>query len=189
MADTEDHVYIERVKRGDSFSYSFLVNKYKHMAYTIALKIMRNEEDAQDAAQEGFIRAYQQIHTFQGKSKFSTWLYTIIYRVSISKWKENRLPTFSLDQETNDNYNTDRSSPQLEQLHVEQQKLYIKRAIERLPATEGLLVTLFYIDDNSVKEIQEITGFSLANIKVKLFRARKKLERELQFLLQHEKMN
>src|SRR6267154_3231992 len=183
MTNTEDQVYIERVKRGDSFSYSFLVDKYKHMAYTIAMKIMRNEEDAEDAAQEGFIRAYQQIHTFQGKSKFSTWLYTIIYRVSISKWKEKR-PTTSLDIETAENYNPDYSSPPLEQLHAQQQQLYIKQAIDRLPPTEGLLITLFYIDDNSVKEIQEITGISLANIKVKLFRARKKLERALQFLLQ-----
>lgn len=189
MTNTEDLIYIERVKKGDSFSYSFLVDKYKHMAYTIAMKIMKNEEDAQDAAQEGFIRAYQQIHTFHGKSKFSTWLYTIIYRVSISKWKENKLSTSSIDSETNENYNPDLSSPQLEQLHARQQQLYIKKAIDQLPPSEGLLVTLFYINDNSIKEIQEITGFSLANIKVKLFRARKKLERELQFLLQHETMN
>jgi RNA polymerase sigma-70 factor (ECF subfamily) len=189
MTNTEDQLYIERVKRGDSFSFSFLVDKYKHMAYTIAMKIMRNEEDAEDAAQEGFIRAYQQIHTFQGKSKFSTWLYTIIYRVSISKWKENKLSTSSLDNETSESYNPDHAIPQLEQLHAQQQQWYIKKAVDRLPPTEGLLVTLFYMDDKSVKEIQEITGFSLANIKVKLFRARKKLERELQFLLQHETMN
>ena len=153
------------------------------MAYTIALKILRNQEDAEDAAQEGFIKAYQQIHSFQGSSKFSTWLYTIVYRTSISKLQKNRVLTFAIDDDLNEEFVYDYSNTQLETLQLNEQSKFIKQAIQKLPEAEALLVTLFYMNENTVKEIEEITGMTASNIKVKLFRARKILEKELQFLM------
>ena len=186
MDNTEEQVYIKRMKDGDPAPYAFIVDKYKHMAYTIALKIARNTEDAQDVAQESFIKAFQQIRQFEGKSKFSTWLYTIVYRTAISKLKENKIKTISISDSITENYSHSHAIPQLDQLQSADEQRYVKLAIERLPETEGLLITLYYMNENSVKEIQEITGLSLPNIKIKLFRARKKLEKELQFLLTHE---
>ncbi len=186
MENSEEQVYINRVKGGDPTSYAFFVDKYKHMAYTIAFKISGNAEDAEDIAQESFIKAYQQIHQFKGKSKFSTWLYTIVYRIAISKLKENKVETFSISDSMNENYSQEYTVPQLEQLQLKDEQRYVKQAIQRLPKTEALLITLFYMNENTVAEIREITGLSLANIKIKLFRARKKLERELQFLIKHE---
>lgn len=186
MDNTEEVAYIIRVKDGDLAPYTHIVDTYKHMAYTIALRILGNTEDAQDAAQESFIKAYQQIHQFEGKSKFSTWLYTIVYRTAISKLKENRIETISISNSINESYSQDHKTPQLEQLQVEDEQRYIKQAIQRLPKTEALLITLFYINENTVREIHVITGLSVTNIKIKLFRARKKLERELQFLIKQE---
>jgi RNA polymerase sigma factor (sigma-70 family) len=186
MDTSEDQVRVDRVRNGDPASYSFLVDKYKYMAYTIAVKILGNAEDAQDVAQESFIKAYQQIHQFQGRSKFSTWLYTIVYRTSVSKLKENRIETLSISDEIHENYTGDYTTPQHEQLHLKDQKEIVKQAIQNLPKTEALLITLYYLSENTVKEIQEITGISVANIKIKLFRARKKLEKELKFLLENE---
>jgi RNA polymerase sigma-70 factor (ECF subfamily) len=186
MENTEEHVYINRVKNGDPAPYAFIVDQYKHMAYTIALRISGNVEDAQDVAQESFIKAYQQIHNFQGKSKFSTWLYTIVYRTAISKLKENKIKTISISNSINENYSSGPTMPQLEQLQLEDEQRHVKQAIQRLPNTEALLIILFYMNENTVREIQEITGLSLPNIKIKLFRARKKLERELRFLMRHE---
>jgi RNA polymerase sigma factor (sigma-70 family) len=186
MENTEEQVYINRIKNGDPASYAFIVDKYKYMAYTIALKILGNVEDAQDVAQESFIKAYQQIRQFEGKSKFSTWLYTIVYRTAISKLKENKIETLSITDVINENYPQDYTMPQLEQLQLEDEQRHVKQAIQKLPKTEALLVTLFYINENTIREIREITGLSLANIKIKLFRARKKLERELQFLIKRE---
>ena len=182
----EEQDCLYRIKGGDPAPFSFLVDKYKYMAYTIALKILDNAEDAQDAAQESFIKAYQQIHQFEGKSKFSTWLYTIVYRTSLSKLKENRIKTLSISEQINENYTQDLTSPQLAQLQAKDEQRYVRQAIQKLPKTEALLVTLFYINENTIREIQEITGLSLANIKIKLFRARKKLERELHFLVEKE---
>lgn len=183
MKNTEDQVYIDQVKKGDLASYAFLVDRYKDMAYTIAMKIMRNAEDAEDAAQESFIKAYQQLHRFEGKSKFSTWLYTIVYRTSITRLQKNGIPAFSIEEETGDSFTYDHAVPQMEYIHAQEQSRFIKQAISKLPEMEGLLITLFYMNENTVKEIEDITGLSSSNIKVKLFRARKILEAELRFLL------
>ena len=183
MDKSEEQAYINAIKSGNYACYTFIVDHYKYMAYTIALKILSNEEDAEDAAQESFIKAYQQIHQFEGKSKFSTWLYTIVYRTAISKLKENKIQILPISDIVRETYAHEYTTPQLEQLHIKDEQRYVKEAIQKLPKTEALLVTLFYLNENTVKEIQEITGLSVPNIKIKLFRARKKLERNLQFFM------
>lgn len=183
MENSEERVYIDAIQNGDPAPYAFIVNAYQHMAYTIAIRILRNAEDAEDVSQESFIKAYQQIKQFQGNSKFSTWLYTIVYRTAISKLKENRIDTLSISDAINDNYTQDSSAPQLEQLRLNEERTYVKQAIQKLPQTEAVVITLFYLNENSIKEIKEITGLSSAVIKIRLFRARKKLERELKGFL------
>lgn len=183
MAYFEDHFYLDKIKSGESSYYSFLVDQYKDMVYAIALKILNNADDAGDATQECFIKAFRQIHQFKGKSKFSTWLYTIIYRIAVSKLKENRIATVTISEDHHENHITNELDNQAEQLQAKETQYYVRQAIEKLPNMEALLVTLHYIDDLSIREVGEITGLSMANIKIKLFRARKKLERDLTFLL------
>lgn len=182
MKYREDQIYIDKIINGDSASYAFLVNRYKDMAFTIALRIMRNAEDAEDVAQEGFLKAYQQLHRFEGKSKFSTWLYTIIYRTAVTKLQKRGVPAFSVDEELSGYFVSD-ETPHIEVMHAQEQAKFIKKAISKLPEMDGLLITLFYMNENTIREIEEITGLSASNIKVKLFRARKILEAELRFLL------
>ncbi|GAB2790361.1 RNA polymerase sigma factor [Rhabdobacter roseus] len=183
MKATEDQVYIDRVLQGDLTAFAFLVERYKAMAYTLALKIMRHEEEAEDVAQESFVKAYQQLYQFAGKAKFSTWLYTIVYRTAVSKRQKQGVLTFSLTDALHDNYPDDTAPPPLEYLQAAERQTYVQQAIAKLPELEGIVITLFYMNENSIKEIEEITGLTAANIKVKLFRARKILENELRFLL------
>lgn len=184
MDNTEEDLYLENAKNGDPGSYAYLVNKYKDMVYSIAVKIVLNEEDAEDLAQECFIKAFQQLHKFRGKSKFSTWLYTIVYRASVTKLKENKVQVIPMQEEMEKVL--DQSAGQFETLQSKQIQHYVKKAIQRLPASEALVIGLHYIDEFPVKEIHEITGLSTPNIKILLFRGRKKLERKLKFLLDDE---
>lgn len=184
MVHTEDLYHIDKVKNGDHASYAFLVNKYKDMVYSIAIKILRDADDANDIAQDCFIKAYQQIHKFEGKSKFSTWLYTIVYRTCVTKLKENKVETVAMGDEISEI--SDHLPGQFEQLQARQVKQYVQAAIQKLPQIDALLVTLYYINDLPVKEIEEITGLSKPNIKIKLYRARKVLEKDLKFLLDSE---
>lgn len=175
----EDLMYIERVKKGDTASFQFLVEKYQDMVYSIALKIVKNRDDAQDAAQEGFIKAYQQLYRFEGKSKFSTWLYTIAYRAAIDKTHKRSF--IGLDEELNEHLVYEPTPASL--LTGREQTQIIQDAINSLPPSESLIITLFYMNECSVKEIAVITGLSETNIKVKMFRAKKSLQKQLHVLL------
>lgn len=181
MKHLDDQFYLDKILNGDPASYAFLVNKYKDMVYSIAIKILRDADDAQDLAQECFITAYQQLHKYQGRSKFSTWLYTIVYRAAVTQLRQNKLETAFIGDSVNEV--SDSAGNQFDQLQSKQVGQQVRIAIDKLPQTEALLVTLYYINDLPIKEIQEITGLSKPNIKIKLFRARKKLEHELAFLL------
>lgn len=184
MELANDRYYLDKIANGDPSAYAHLVNRYKDMVYSIAIKILRNHEDAQDLAQDCFVKAYQQLHQFEGKAKFSTWLYTITYRAAVTKLKERRVDTIAMGDDTDEI--GDQMPNQFEQLHNKQVQQRVKAAINKLPETDALLVTLFYINDLPIREIEEITGLSKPNVKIKLHRARKVLERDLAFLLDKE---
>ena len=181
-----DQVYIDRVLQGDTNAFAYLVDKYKNLTYTVAMKIVRNHEDAEEVAQDSFIKAYSQLHTFKGESKFSTWLYTIVYRNSITKIRKKKITTTNIDSYIIENQKSDYDFPQIEAIKNGEQKKYITEAIDNLPETDAFLITLFYLDESSVEEIEQITGLTKTNVKVKLFRARKKLLNELSLLLKDE---
>jgi len=187
MEHPDEPECIRRILKGNHAVYGILVDRYKTLAYSIALKVLGNVEDAEDVAQESFIKAYQQLHRFEGKAKFSTWLYTIVYRAALAKAQLSKVNAFSISEQFRENFTNDHSVPQLTLMKEDDDKRCVQDAINKLPKTEALLVMLYYINENSISEIQEITGFSTANIKIKLFRARKKLERELRFLLDDTK--
>ncbi len=186
MEINSDQIYIDKVLRGETNAFAYLINKYKNMAYTVAIKIVKNAEDAEEVAQDSFLKAFQKLDTFKGESKFSTWLYSIVYRNSISKIRKKSISTTDIDAFVIENHTTDFEFPQLEAIKNGEQKKYVKEAINNLSETDALLITLFYLNENSVEEIEKITNLTKTNIKVKLFRARKKLFNELSLLLKEE---
>jgi len=186
MNPTKDQIYIEKVLLGDTSSFSYLVDSYKDMAYTIALKIVRSPEDAEEVAQDSFVKTFKQLQSFKGNSKFSTWLYTIVYRTAISKVRKKKIEVTDIDEYVIENHSIDFSFPQLDLLKVEEQKKYVGLAINSLAELDALLITLFYLNENTFDEIIEITGLTKTNIKVRLFRARKKLYNELSKILKTE---
>jgi len=186
MDKNSDQIYIEKVLAGDTNAFAYLINKYKNMSYTIAIKIVKSHEDAEEVAQDSFLKAYEKLNTFKGNAKFSTWLYTIVYRNAITKIRKKKVTTTDIDDYVIDNHSEGDDFPQLEALKNEEQQKYVREAIEKLSEKDALLITLFYMNDNSIEEIEQITGLSQSNIKVKLFRARKKLNLELSGLLKEE---
>lgn len=186
MDKNSDQIYIDRVLQGDSNAFAQLIDRYKNMAYTLAIKIVRNHEDAEEVAQDSFIKAYEKLASFKGDSKFSTWLYTIVYRNSITRMRKKKVATSDIDSFVIDNHSEGGDSPQLESLKHDEQQKYVREAVNRLPEKDALLITLYYLNENSVEEIEQITGLTQSNIKVRMFRARKKLNESLSFLLKEE---
>ena len=93
----EDNFYINKVLKGNLASYAILVEKHKSMAYTLALRISKNHEDAEEVAQDSFLKAYNSLNSFKQESKFSTWLYKIIYNTALSRFRKKHIDSFSMD--------------------------------------------------------------------------------------------
>ncbi len=183
MKYEEDNHYIDRVLNGDVGAYAMLVAKHKNLVFSIALKILNNREDAEEVAQDCFIKVYHALRTFERKSKFSTWLYRIAYNASVSKTRKKRFEEVPLDNYVIQNYTGDDVQGGVAELEPEMQKAMIERAMAKLTEHDQLLVNLFYRSDNSIDEISQITGMSNSNVKVRLHRIRKKLHDDLAGML------
>lgn len=183
MEQKDDIYYIEKVLNGQTNNFSFIVEKYKDIVFSIALKVLRNREDAEEMAQESFIKAYKSLHTFKGNAKFSTWLYRITYNSCISEVRKKKLKFVSTDDVQ---VSDDVEEMNFDGVPEENRSKYIKAALEKLPEEEYTLILLFYFEEKSIEEICMITGLSESNAKVKLFRARKKLYSILNEMLKGE---
>jgi len=181
MANTNIQDSIKRVKAGDYRSFSHIVSEYQQMVFTIALKIVNNREDAEDISQEIFIKVFKSLNSFKEESEFSTWLYRIAYNTTLSEMRKRKIVFSSFDdfstlkdEEIDDN---------IEDLATEEKILYLEQALKTLPAEDALLITMFYLDNQSIEEISRISNLSQANVKVKLHRIRKKLAIEINKLM------
>ncbi len=186
MIFQSDNYYIDKVLNDDVNAYTSLVEKHKNMVFTIALKIVRSREDAEEIAQDVFVKAYQSLSTFKKESKFSTWLYRIVYNAAISKTRKKKLETTNIDYDIVENYSEDDINNNLNRLEENEQKKIINTVLKKLNAEDHLLVTLYYFEEKSVEEISEIANISQSNVKVKLFRTRKKLYGEIQRLIKSQ---
>ncbi len=185
----QDNIYISKVLEGDRNAFAYLVDKYKTMVYSLALRLVKDREEAEEISQDAFIKAYQSLASFKGKAKFSSWLYRIVYNTAISKLRQQPAGRVSLDEsnitdslymESNENYNT---------LSVGERKKYLEKALDSLEADEKMLVILYYYEERELDEIVEITQLTKTNTKVKLFRARKKMLTVLKSYLKEETYN
>lgn len=188
MQFLDDIYYIEKVIGGDISAFSYLVEKHKRMSYTFALKLLKVPEDAEEVAHDGFVKAYQSLKDFRRESKFTTWLFKIIFNLAVSRLRKKKLEVTSIDDDKFNSYNVAESENLFNSLTSKEQNLLVREAVDRLPDDERAVITLFYLNECAVKEITEITGFSEANVKVKLFRARKRLWEMLKHIYQDQKI-
>ncbi len=177
-----DELYLHKVKSGDHNAFSYFVRTYKDNAFGIAFSVLKNNSDAEDVVQEAFIKAYRAIHSFKKNAKFSTWLYRIVVneaykRIKLEqKHQYNEITDFEINIANKESFS----------LEKEERKYYISLCFEAMPSDYSLVLQLYYIKEYSLKEIAEITTWSLSKIKVTLHRARNRFYVELKKLLQNE---
>jgi len=174
METRGESYHIARVKGGDRDAFAWVVDHYRDMVYTVCLRMLQDGEDAADAAQEVFVKAYRSLGGFQEKSKFSTWLYRIAYNHCISEIRR-KVRMIDLVDEVPDEEPGKEDLNGLDLLNREERGRYLRQAIEALPETDAVVVTLFYFEELSLEEIGEVTGLTSSNIRIRLHRSRKKL--------------
>src|SRR5688500_14589161 len=158
------------------------------MAYSTAYSILRNKQEAQDAVQEAFTKAYNSLNSFQGKSKFSTWLFRIVYYTSLTKYQNTKYQRISVQFEEKDQLDRDSAvNDGLISLHEKDQIKFLHAAMNQLNPEDKLAITLYYVEEKSQPEIAELTGWNLSATKVRIHRARQKLDRYLSHVLSGDK--
>jgi RNA polymerase sigma factor (sigma-70 family) len=181
MTNDADLRIIDRILAGEQNLYAELVDRYKSYTYTIAMKILQNRPEAEEAAQDAFIKAYHHLSGFNRQSKFSTWLYRIAFNTAIS-YKRKHRHTFQDIEYTVIEYQQDAEG----MLERTDRQRYVHLALSRLNDADRTALTLFYMQEFSLEEIAEIMSMQPNTVKVRIHRARQRVADELKNILQKE---
>jgi len=183
-SDTE---LINKVLGGDKAAYADLMKRHQRFVFTLAFRFAKNREDAEEIAQDCFIKAYRSLNTFRNTSKFSTWLYSIVYTTAMTFLRKKRLDVQSLDAEgvllKVENHVSDLNSDEVEH---KSKVVFVNHAIDQLLPDDAAIITLFYLGEQSLVEIGQALGMETNTVKVKLHRARHRLKEKIENILHHE---
>ncbi|MCJ8208155.1 sigma-70 family RNA polymerase sigma factor [Mucilaginibacter sp. RS28] len=184
LTDTE---LIAQSVAGNQSAYAELIKRHQRFVFTLAMRFAKNREDAEEIAQDTFIKAYRNLANFQQQSKFSTWLYSIVYTTAMTFLRKRRMDTDSIDDE-NVYIQLENQQGGFDQNYAENRSrsYYLNKAIEQLLPDDAAIITLFYKGEQSLEEIAVTLGMEANTVKVKLFRARQRLKEKLERLLKHE---
>ncbi|MEI7526080.1 MAG: RNA polymerase sigma factor [Mariniphaga sp.] len=186
MDKKTDEYYIREILKGDSGSFSQLVEKYNHLAFSLSMKLLNHREDAEEAAQDAFIKAYNSLSSFQNGSTFKTWFFRIVYNTSISRLRTRKNREVNIDEVKISDSEILITENAVDQLNTIDRQKYLKMGLERLSHEEQALLEMYYYDDFSMDEISAIAGLTVTNVKVRIHRSRKKLLQELSVILKDE---
>jgi len=169
-----DASIVKSILAGDRSAYAELVDRHKDRAMTLAFRLLRNREDAEEAIQDAFVRAFKALPRFEWKSSFSTWLYRIVYNVCVTRLgRKGEALVQSLEEGIDETLDVPSETlpPDLEYESAEFVKI-VEQEIESLPLLYGSVCTLFFLSELSYDQIVEVTGLPLGTVKVRLFRGR-----------------
>jgi len=177
-----DRDLVKLVTRGDLKSFGVLVDRHKGRAMTLAVRMLKNRQEAEEAVQDAFVRAYHSLSAFEGRSSFSTWFYRIVYNVCSTALRKRRVDEHSsIEARAESGLPEPEAQDALPDALVESNELgtFITKAMEALPPIYAAVVSLFFLQERSYEEIVEITDLPLATVKIRLFRARAMLRSEI----------
>jgi RNA polymerase sigma-70 factor (ECF subfamily) len=175
MKEEIEDIIIGKIKKGEFSACRYIVDKYKSFVFNIAWRILRNREDAEEVAQDSFMKAFKAIDSFKYQSKFSTWLYRITFNNAISRTRQKKFFQQEINEEITEMNDLSVCADGLENLNRLDRRNILRNAMEKLSKEESLLISLYYYEENSMAEVAGIVGLDENLVKVKIHRARKKL--------------
>jgi len=181
-----DIYYIEQVLNGKINAFSYLVDRHKDKAFNLACRICGNREEAEEIAQDAFLKAFRSLKDFRMKSSFATWLYRIVYNTAISLVRNRRKGMLALEEFPADAVDFLSVNKSQDDATDDYRNSLVNFALQKVSEEERGLITLYYYNELDTEEISKITGISKSNVKVKLFRARQKMS---EIIIKAEKKN
>ena len=175
MDNVDEQHYIRMVREGDTNAFAVLVNRYKDMVFTLSLKMLKDREEAEEVSQDTFVKVHQSLSKFNGESKFSTWIYKVAFNTCLDRLKKNKRlqPVAGMDAFTGQEVISLMNV--LDSIEERERKQMIQDCLNGLPGEDNFLLTLYYFEEQSLEEIAKIIGINPNNVKIRLYRSRKKL--------------
>lgn len=166
--------YIKRVLDGDREAFRFIIRECQDAAYQLSVSILKDEMLAKEATQKAFIRAYEQLHTFKHHSVFKTWFHRIVVNEAFQLIrKKGRYRELAKELQVNIERKNNETQKRIDKDHLQ---YYVLETLKMMKPNESLSLRLFYLEEYSIEEIAEITGWSHSKVKVTLHRARKNMK-------------
>ena len=177
MSQTDDNLIVSRVIGGQKELFRLLIRQYERAVYGMGRSFFRNPDDASDFVQEVFIKAYRSLAQFEGRSRFSTWLYRIAYNTAVNELTRRKEYRSLAEEDIKKLSGSD--TPERALLRDAAREA-VQNALRELPGRYRICVDLFFFYDRSYHEIEAITGFPVNTIKSHVFRAKKLLREKLE---------
>lgn len=176
---TEEKELVRRAQQGDAEAFSMLVSEHQQFVYNLALRALQDSHEAEDAAQDAFVRAWMALPNFRGQSQFRTWLYRIVTNVCYNRMPKLRRQMAAMgDDQVIDVPDEDSDDP-ADEVEASQRRAYLHEQIDELPESYKILVTLRYQQGLSYDEIASVLSLPLGTVKTGLFRAKAQLRQAL----------
>jgi len=189
-----ERALIDRVKAGDHRAFSALVKKYEQTVYGFSYKVCRNKEKAEEALQDTFINVYKKIGQFDGRSKFSTWLYSIVTNNCLMKHRKHKIdekmvyldePPVGVREHSQAQSIVAWNDTPADQLVNKELRSHLDHAIQRLPLDYRIVFILRDLENQTAEETAKILNLSVPAVKSRLRRARFFLHEELNDYMTH----
>lgn len=172
--EMSDDLHIRNVLEGDEGAFRYFITEYKDMAFTVAISIVKEDSIAQEVVSDAFLKAFNSLRSFKKEALFSTWLYRIVVNEALMRLRKTKreIITFNAD------YDRDvQDEDALFCLEESEQSHLINEALKMLSPNESLVLRLFYLQEENIRSVCDITGMSASNVKVTLHRGRKNMFR------------
>ena len=170
-----EEFYLRLVLEGDVSKFSWFIDRYKDMAFSIAYRVVNNREDAEEVVQDAFLKVFKSLEKFRRGSRFSTWLYRIVVNTALTRVRSEPPKMETFDETVASDVVVGEVESAYRALDLSEQKELVNDALVELNVEDRLILVLYYLEENTVEEISETTGIARENVKMKLHRARGRL--------------
>ncbi|WP_299224710.1 sigma-70 family RNA polymerase sigma factor [uncultured Psychroserpens sp.] len=186
MTTNDDQIIINQIIEGDTNAFTVLVDRYKDLVYTLAVRMLKNKEEAEEVAQDTFIKVFKSLSKFKGDSRFSTWIYRVAYNTCLDRIKKNK--KYQSDIEINEftEHQIKVMESAIDRIELQERKQAIQNCLALLPSNDSFILTLYYFEELSLDEIAQVIGITANNVKIRLYRSRKKLASVFKMYLEPE---
>ena len=175
MTTDQETQIIHKIIGGDTQAFAMVVDRYKDLVFTLAIRMMKNREEAEEVSQDTFIKVYKALPKFKGDSKLSTWVYKVAYNTCLDRIKKNKNRFNEITINFFTEYKLKTVGNALDALEEKEQQQTIHDCLQQLASKDSFLLSLFYFEELSLEEISKIVDMEANTVKVNIHRARKRL--------------